>query len=369
MKKIKVLQIGALNSFGGVESFQINLFRFINKKRFQIDFVVGNIKTKFAYEKEIIDNGGKVFYIPTRRQGYLKRHIIFRKILKENNYDVIHIHVGSLYDSMCLFEALKNKVKIVILHSHSSSVVSKLNYCLHQINKIIFNNSKLIRLACSNIAGKWLHWDIFKKNNFEIINNCIDVDKFKFNEIDRTNVRRKLSIEDNEFVIGNVARLAPEKNHKYILEVFFKYHQYNKNSKLLLVGDGKQKEEIINKIIELNLKEYVILAGQRNDIPNLLSAMDCFLLPSFFEGFCITAIEAQANGLKTIVSDFVTKEIILTDLVTRIPIKEEDLDKWVKEILKTDFTKRRNDYSLIIKSKGFDLNYMAKKLEQLYLSK
>ena len=369
MKKIKVLQVGALNSFGGVESFQINLFRFINKKIFQIDFIVGNINTKFAYEKEIIEKGGKVFYLPSRRQGFLRRHIIFRKILKENNYDVIHIHVGSLYDSMYLFEALKNKVKIVILHGHSSSVVSKFNYSLHQINKIIFNNSNIIRLACSNIAGQWLHWNIFKNNNFEIINNGIDVDKYKFNEIDRVNVRRKLSIEDNDFVIGNVARLAPEKNHEYILKVFFKYHQYNKNSKLLLVGDGKQKEKIINKIIELNLKDNVILAGQRNDIPKLLSAMDCFLLPSFFEGFGLTAIEAQANGLNTIVSDFVPKEVILTDLVTRTPIKEEDIDKWVKEILKTDFTNRTNDYSSIIKSKGFDLNYMTKRIEQLYQSK
>lgn len=369
MKKIRVLQVGAFNSFGGIESFQINLFRFINKDLFQIDFVVGNLYNKFGYEKEVVAAGSKVFYVPTRRQGYLKRHIIFRNILKNNNYDAVHIHVGSLYDSMYLYEALRSGCKNILLHGHSSSVVSKFNYFMHQINKIIFNNTEIIRLACSPIAGQWLHWNFFKRNNFKIINNGIDVDKFIFNNNNRSFIRKKLQIPENAFVLGNVARLSFEKNHKYMLEVFFEFQKINNNSRLLLVGDGKQRDEIISLIKEMKLDNSVILTGQRNDIPNLLSAMDCFILPSFFEGFGITAIEAQSNGLKTIISDYVPKEVCLTDLVVRLPIKEENIGSWVKEIIKADSCNRTKDYSSIIKSKGFDLNFVAKELERLYKSK
>lgn len=369
MKKIRVLQVGAFNSFGGIESFQINLFRYINKDLFQIDFVIGNLYNKFGYEKEVIAAGSKVFYVPTRRQGYLKRHIIFRSILKNNNYDVLHIHVGSLYDSMYLYEALKSKVKIVLLHGHSSSVVSKFNYWMHKINKVIFNNKKIIRLACSSIAGQWLHWNILKKNNFKIINNGIDVDKYIFNKNNRSFIRKELQIPENAFVLGNVARLASEKNHKYMLEVFFEFQKVNNNSRLLLVGEGKQRDQITSLIKKMKLEDYVILTGQRNDIPNLLSAMDCFILPSLFEGFGITAIEAQANGLKTIVSNYVPQEVCLTDLVVQLPIKKESIDIWAKEILNAKSCDRTKDYSSIIKLKGFDLKFVAQELERLYKSK
>lgn len=368
MNKVKVLQVGGASSFGGIESFQLNLLRNINRKNFKFDFVVNNVNNVLAYEDEINKLGANVFYLPSKRQGYLKRIKILRHLLSENKYDVAHIHCGVLIDDLFLRECLRAKIKKIILHSHSSSFIgSKIFYLLHIINRFKYLNSNIIRLACSEKAGKWMHCNSFINNSFSIINNGIQLDKYIFDQSFREKLRKTFGFYDN-LVIGHIARFSPEKNYDFIIKVFECVYKQNKKARLLLVGDGPLKKYVENKFVQLGLRDKVVFTGLRKDITNLLFAMDVFIFPSIHEGLPITLVEAQSSGLKCYISDNITSEVCLTDLVKKLPINIDSCDKWCNEILNSlDFSDRKLYYGFM-KEKGFDIKNTAKLMEKIYLS-
>ena len=366
MKKIKVLLAGAGCSFGGIECFQYNLFKSINKKLFSIDIIINNTENRLIYEKEIKQLGGCVFYIPSRRQAYLKRILIFRNLLRNNNYDVIHIHYGSLNDDMFLAEALKTDSK-VILHSHSSNYTgNKLEYLLHIFNRHKYINSNFIRLACSIGAGKFMFCNRFKQNRFTIIKNGIDINKFRFNLNKRNELRQKFNLDDNTTVIGHIARFSQEKNYSFIVNILSELVKKTKNIKLLLIGDGVLKDEVAQIINDKGLSEYVLFLGLRQDISELLSIMDIFIFPSIHEGLPITLVEAQASGLKTIISDNITDEVCLTEYIHKLPIGKNDEYKWVDCILNTTNVYQRNFNILETNLRYFDCSNMVREVETIY---
>ena len=317
MKKIKVLQVGGVASFGGIETFQFSLFKNIDREKYCFDFLINNTDNKLVYENDIKELGGKVFYIPSRRQNYLKRIIFFKQILKNNEYDIIHVNYSALVDDLFLSEAIKTDAR-VILHSHSSNFTdSKFWYWVHIYNRNKYLNLNIVRLACSVDAGKWMHCNSLKQNDFTVINNGIDIDSFRFNLNERNELRKKLNVDENTKIIGHIGRFSKEKNHLYIIDIVSEIIKKNKNIKLMLVGDGKLRKEIEEKIKQKSLKEYVLLLGVRQDIANLLSVMDVFLFPSLHEGLGISILEAQASGLKCYISDSIPKEVDLTDLIYR----------------------------------------------------
>jgi glycosyltransferase involved in cell wall biosynthesis len=201
-----------------------------------------------------------------------------------------------------------------------------------------------------------------KASNVKLLHNGVDLNFFKYDEQGRFSVREELSLKD-KFVVGHIGRFNKQKNHKFLLEVFKEISKRREDAMLLLVGTGEDKDLICNWIDELGLNEKVILAGQRFDIPQILSAMDVFVFPSLHEGMPNTVIEAQATGLPCIIADTITPEADITGLVKYLPLSLSASD-WATEALAVAGIQRR-DTSAEFVAHGYDIGSVAKELISL----
>jgi len=196
-----------------------------------------------------------------------------------------------------------------------------------------------------------------------LLKNAIEIEKFKYDEEIRKNKRKELNINDDTLVIGNIGRFVSVKNHSFLIDVFNEVHKKNKNSLLLLAGQGPLRGEIERKVEKLDLSKNVIFLGQRSDVNELYQSMDIFALPSLYEGLGMVLLEVQANGLRAITSVFVPKEVNISKEIT---FKEmSSIYDWVDEIISIN-TDRTNNTKLL-EDAGYDIKIEAEKLEKVYL--
>ena len=220
--------------------------------------------------------------------------------------------------------------------------------------------------ACSKAAGEFYYGkEAVDSGKVKIIPNAINLEKYKFNEATRNKVRKELNIED-KFVIGHIGRMAPQKNQKFLLKIFSEVKKEKNNAILLMIGDGLLKSEIQKEINKLNIKDSVLLLGVRDDIPQLLMAMDVFVLPSLFEGLGIVAVEAQAVGLKCILSNRVPREVDCGNC--EFIGLEESVDIWNKFVTK-DSAYKVKIYKNSLRIDIYNIKKCVKNLENLYLEK
>jgi len=236
--------------------------------------------------------------------------------------------------------------------------------CVLNFNKLLLKISATDLFACSELAGKVT----FGEKNFKVIRNAIDIEKFRFNETYRSEIRNELGLKD-EFVLGHAGRFTYQKNHEFLIEVFAKVKEKEPFAKLLLAGDAVEDmsfmENAKKQVEDLGLTDSVYFLGMRNDAHKLFSAMDVFLLPSRFEGLPLVGIESQAAGLPSIFSDVVTKELSVTPVSIFLPLDDEDV--WADEILKFR-RKERRDYSDLIREAGYSVEDEAGKVERFFLN-
>lgn len=222
-------------------------------------------------------------------------------------------------------------------------------------------------LSCSREAGEWLFGRrICESSKFYILKNAINIEEYVYNSEIRRSYRKMLEI-DNKFVIGHVGRFTEPKNHKFVLDIFEEIHKQNDKAILLLVGYGELYEKMQVVVEEKKLQDCVKFLGNRNDVPALMQAMDCFLFPSLFEGLGIVIIEAQAAGLPVICSEAIPREAYLTDLITVKDLNESRLE-WANEVLRYEKMNwiRENKKNDIIKA-GYDIKETTEWIERLYL--
>ena len=146
-------------------------------------------------------------------------------------------------------------------------------------------------------------------------------------------IRQKYNFDENDIVIGHVGNFYDQKNHKYLLEVFYELTKVSKKYKLLLVGSGTLMESIKELTEKLNIKDKVIFLGQVSveEAAQIIQGMDIMVFPSKFEGFPNVLIEWQISGLPCVISDIITKKVSITDLVVFKSIDEEPVE-WAKTI-------------------------------------
>lgn len=265
-----------------------------------------------------------------------------------------------------LFYAKRCGIHMRIAHSHTAYEPENL---LKKIERKSF--SALTRhyatnwFACGIDAGRWLYGEEAVANGkVYIMNNAIDIDKFTFDVNMRNLKRKELGIED-KFVLGNVGRLSYQKNHEFLIRIFNEVYKLNKNAILLLVGRGELEDDVKEQVENLRLTEVVKFLYVRNDVPQLLQAMDVSLLPSRYEGLPVVLVENQAAALNSIVADIITKEVKVTDFVTYISL-DEDYRYWAYETLKyADGYKRKKMYTQM-QLGGYDIKQEAKKMESFY---
>lgn len=282
---VKILQIGMTKNWGGLETYLLQQFENINKDLLIYDFVNNSCETDIIKEKEILESKSKVYKICSRRKNPLKHYLQWINLLRKhkNEYKGIVLNALSLSYVFPIFIAKIYGIPIRIIHSHNSGYEYRpgfLRKILITINKSILNFSATDYWACSQKAGEWM----FGKNkNFKIIHNAIDTNSYKFDIIKRNNVRRELNLE-HKFVVGHVGRFSYQKNHKFVINIFYEVQKMEDTAVLLLVGDTVDDESFFiecKKLVkELKLDEKVKFLGMRSDVSDLMQAMDCFLFPS-----------------------------------------------------------------------------------------
>lgn len=363
---IRVLQyIGSLQ-FGGSQSFIMEVYRKIDKSKVQFDFITFPGENTGNYD-EIISLGGKVFECP---QYSAKTHRAFCKWWKiffetHPEYTILHGHIRSCA-SVYIPIAKKSGVKTII-HSHSTSNGSGVSSVVKAVYQYPLRFMADYLFSCSDIAGRWLYGErATKKQNYRIVPNCVDLDYFSYDENMRMNVRSEWNIAEDDFVIGHIGRFHESKNHAYILQIFRGIIKEYPNSKMLLVGNGV--EEGLKKLgAEEEILKYMVCTGAQARPGKFYQAMDCFLFPSVWEGLPMSVVEAQAAGLPCEISDTITKNVLLTDLVTQHSIKKDPAE-WAKIILKHAGKKRSAcDTENLQRLEPFNSKLVAKQLQEFYI--
>lgn len=359
---IRVLHmIGSLN-IGGSQAMVMNLYRNIDRSRIQFDFIIDR-PNELYYANEITKLGGKIYTLPVFNGKNICEVKNSWKMFfeKHKEYKILHSHVRS-YASIYLPIAKKYGLKTII-HSHSTSNGKGIKSYVKRVMQYPLRFQADYFMGCSELAGKWLFGSrITESNKYHMIQNAIDTEEYLVNPEIRQRYRKELDLDEN-IVYGHVGRFHESKNHMFLLDVFQGIHILQPESKLILVGDGELRSGIEKKIQELNLGDSVILMGNRNDVYKILMAFDCFLFPSRWEGLPVTVVEAQASGLHCLISDTITKDVNISELVSYLPI-DCGVDMWIKTAI--DISKKRiNVRDKIIKS-GFDVSQTTLWITEFY---
>lgn len=363
MKSIRVLHIIAGMGSGGAEAYIMNMYRNIDRNRIQFDFLLRS--REIIYEEEIKELGGKIFYSSEFPRHFFNNWKELNKFFSAHKeYNIIHVHGNALIYMTALKIAFKNGIPCRIMHSHNTDSMKPIFRVLHNFNKRRISKYATDYFACSYDAGRWM----FPNDNFIVQNNGIDIKKFQLSNSETKLIKAEFGLE-NKFVVGNIARFLPAKNHTFLLDIFRKIHNRNPNAILILVGTGPDEEKVREKVALYNLSNCVKFLGVRKDINRVLHTFDVFLFPSIHEGLPVVLVECQASGIPAVVSDNITDEVILTKLIEKCDLSD-DVDVWVDKIF--DVANKKSNYEDIIqelRNSGFDAKQSALKLQQFYLNK
>lgn len=361
---IRVLHVlGALNR-GGAEAFIMNVYRNIDRGKIQFDFVI-HTKERCDYVDEIINMGGRIYYVPKYKGinhfDYINKWREFYKSHRE--YKVVHGHMRS---TASIYLKIAREFGITtIAHSHSTSSGFGIEAIVKNMMQIPIKYISDYLFACSNDAGKWLFKKKINSSNFFVVKNGIDVNRYIFKNKIREKMRAEFKIDNDTFVIGHVGRFSYAKNHEFLINVFYEYNKLDTKCKLLLVGNGPEIDKIHEIVNRLKLADKVIFTGVRDDVPNVLQAMDFFVFPSRFEGLGIAAIEAQTSGLFCIVSDNIPNEVKVTNNVKFMALKR-GAEEWANYIFKNKNYKRTNLIDSVIEA-GYNIKTTVDFLQDIYL--
>ena len=364
---IRVAQIMGKWLGGGVESVVMNYYRNIDRNKVQFDFICDE-DSKYIPKDEIEGLGGKVILIPPYQKPF-KYHKELKRVLKEGKYKIVHSHISTM-SFFSLWAAKSAKVPIRIAHAHSTTNKKEkkknlMKQVLRPFSKVFANRY----FCCSELAGRWLFGNkTYDEGKVYLLNNAIDVDKFRYDEKIRKEKRKELNIKDNQLVIGHIGRFVQQKNHEFLIDIFNEIRKQDKNAILLLIGEGPLKEEIQNKVNELGLDKNVKFLGQRSDANELYQAMDLFLFPSLYEGLGMVLIEAQCAGLPCVASTEVPEIAKISDKVIFEDLKE-NLKIWAGICLKFlngKSIRKSSEKSLDIQN--YNIKNEAKKLRYKYSS-
>lgn len=368
--KIKILYFVDRMLKGGIQALVIEIAKNIDKKRFQLDFLLLDDGHDYELEntlKELDCNVYKLKNVWIRNPfDYINYYKEMKNFFKETgkNYDIVHLHSSSK-NFLFLYFAKKNNIKVRIAHSHNTGfkTTNKIEKQIGNILKKFLIKNATDFMACSKDAGRWLFGEK-KEEDIVILKNAIDIDKYKYNEQLRKNIRDEYNISEDDIVCGNIGRIVEQKNHEFLIEIFKEICKINQKYKLMIVGKPEKalEKKIEGLVKKYNIEKNVILTGFKNNSNEYLNAMDLFLFPSKFEGLGIALIEAQANGLKCIVSENIPEEAKVSDNVITINLNKEKV--WIEKIINID--KTRNDCRKQIEDAGYDIREMVKNLDDKY---
>lgn len=370
--KTRVLYFVDRLLWGGIQSLLYDIVTHIDRNRVIIDIMTLDDGRHYELEDKLRSEGIRVRQLkgvwnhsPKDFPHYIKE---VKAFFKQNakDYDVVHMN-SSCKNVWILYYAKKYGIRTLIAHSHNTDFAktSRLSGLVMPMLTWMLKRQATDCLACSENAARWMFGDSYvKKGKVKIVRNAIDTEAFLFNPEWRNKLRNELGL-DGKMVYGCVGRLEPQKNHKFLIEVFAEIKKRQRNAALLLVGSGSLESELQAQVNDLGLTDNVIFAGFKTNRNEYLSAMDVFVVTSTYEGFSIVTIEAQAAALPCFVSKGVVPPVAkISDLVTFVSLSES-AKQWADRILAAPQASRMNMKDTVVKS-GCDMTTMIDTLTKIY---
>lgn len=371
MKRKIVLLNSCKGLYGGVESYLLNVFRDLDKNLFEIVFLTCGISTYGMYQNEIVENGGILETITPYPSNFKKQMEVYKKLKKyfdDKKPDVVHVNSSALSFQILSSKAASDAgVNNIILHSHNFiPQISGFRLLYRNALKKVLTKYGTRFLSCSTGASEWMFENSIL-DKVEVIPNGIRTTDFLYSEVKRGMFRKKIGLQADALVLGNIGRFQKQKNHKFMIDILHELRKKNDKAYLLLVGEGELKEEIKKYVSSKELENYVQFLGERKDIGDFLASIDIFIFPSLFEGFGIAALEAQASGAKTLVSNTIPIDVNVTNEVSYLPLN--NVDCWVEEILEKQLKHKREEYCNIVENSKYDAHYVGLRMQSIYLEK
>lgn len=370
MEKEKVLHIVKVMDRGGAETMIMNIYRNIDREKIQFDFLCLS-SANGSYEKEILKLGGNIYKLPDpKEQGRLRNFYNIYKLMKKNGpYNAVHTHI-MFYNGFINFIAYIAKIKTRISHSHSSSDIKKENI-LRKIyikcSRFLINTFSNVKIACGEEAGIYLYG---KRKKFIILKNGIDLEKYeKVTKEEVERLKLELVIQSDELIIGNVGRFEKVKNQEYFIDLAKTMKSLNMKFKIVLVGNGSSWNNIVNLVEASNLKEYFVMPGLRTDIPTFMKMFDIFLMPSLYEGFPLTVVEALAGDNICYLSNNIPKETKIIDSRVHFFDLNEEKEELINNIKDNLKNKTEINVKEELTKQGFSIKDMTKRISEIYLEK
>ena len=365
MKKLKVLHIMNGAATGGISKVVLGICQSLVDENFSFDIAIDDPNIGFNGYK-LKELGCKIIIIPRRREisSYCKA---IKQLVRDNSYDIIHIHLNESSTFPLILTKMLGHNKVIV-HAHTArkpkGLRDHINFFALRLFSVLLAD-KLI--ACSSEAGKSMYGDrLCSKASFTICKNYIDADKYLFNSKIREQIRGELGCNKDTLLIGCIGTLREEKNNIFSVKVFEHVLDYNVNAKLVFVGDGNRRNELVEYISNRGLNDKVILVGNKENVTEYLSSFDCFLMPSLYEGFPVAALEAIASGLPVVLSDTITKDLCVFTNIYYLSLMESPKE-WAKTInLILNNQNERSKGVSTVKEKGFDYSSLKKDYLEIY---
>lgn len=376
---IKVMQLVPTMSTGGAETMIKDYALLLNPQEIEMQVVVLDHRYDSYNEKVLDDNHIKTTYLGEALYGNRKdlnvfqkvarriyRYYFFRKLVMEEKPDIIHVHL--VLDKYLRYLPIR-KLNIKLVHTvhnvidnyFSKDIKNKRKFHEYKECQRLIDKYGMTLIALHDSMNRELR-EYFKTDKVITVNNGIQMERFSRELYDRKKIRAELGIADSDFVIGNVGRMHPQKNHDLIIKVFANLLKKQENAKLLLIGKGELENAVRERIGALGIQEKVIMLKNRPDIPELMCAMDVFLFPSRWEGYGNVMLEAQCIGLPCVVSDKVPECVRVTNQV-RVVSLDAPIEEWVEAV-----SNHKDNDNVNAVMDDYDMRNCINKLETVYKS-
>ncbi len=366
MKRLLCI-VGSMNA-GGAETFLMKIYRQLDKTKYQMDFAVA-VQDKGFYDDEITSMGGKIFHITPKSDGIIKNFCSIKNLVKNESYKYVLRTSQHSLSALELLAAWMGGAKKRVFRSSNSNTTTGggMDLILHKLCMFMPRMFANVRIAPSTEAAEFMFGKgCIERGEAIIIHNGVDLNIYCYSDIAREEVRKEFGGQD-KIVIGHVGRFNQQKNHRKLIEIFNNLRNENLNSVLVLVGKGELESDVREQVKKLGLKDSIFFLGVRNDVPRIMSGMDIFVFPSLYEGMPNTVIEAQATGLPCVISENITKEAKITDLVEYLALSEDNM-VWTKTILdlykKSNRSNNRSSSIKDLKKQGYDITECVRCFEE-----
>lgn len=359
----RILFIVNTMNVGGAETFVMKLFRKIDREKVIFDFLINELNEDY-YITEIKSLGGRIYVGCSKSKNLMESLRIVFKVVRDNDYKTVFRLAEHPLSFLDLLSAKMGGAKKRIARSTNTKSSGRFSGAAAIVARPWMDMVANVKLAPSTEAAEW----IFGKKAVHskeviILKNAVDLDTYKYTLEGRVAIRKEFHIE-NKFVVGHIGRFNQQKNHIFLIRIFSEIVKQNENAVLFLVGKGELEKEIQIQINELGIQDHVIFLGVRSDVPDILSAMDVFIFPSLYEGMPNVVIEAQATGLPCVISDSITNEVKLSDLVKSCSL-DDDIKIWSDIALGFE-QRERAAYKEVIQKSGYSIDDTVRDLEQIF---